>query len=40
MQGRGPAFMKLEGRVIYRVEDVESYEADNLHRSTAKAITP
>lgn len=38
MQGRGPAFMKLGGRVVYRAEDVESYETGNLHRSTAAPV--
>ena len=33
-QGRGPRFLKLGGRVLYRVADVEAYEADNLHFNT------
>jgi predicted site-specific integrase-resolvase len=28
--GRGPCWMKLEGRAIYRLADVESYEAAHL----------
>lgn len=34
MQGRGPAFMRLGGRVIYRAEDVEAFEIESLHQST------
>ena len=33
-QGRGPRFLKLGGRVLYRLADVEAYEADNLHFNT------
>jgi hypothetical protein len=25
--GQGPAFLKLGGRVTYRIEDIEAYEA-------------
>ena len=32
--GIGPVFLKLPGRVLYRVEDVESYEAECLRKST------
>jgi hypothetical protein len=38
MEGRGPPFMKLEGRVIYRAEDVEAFEIEHLHQSTGAAI--
>ena len=33
-QGRGPRVLKLGGRVIYRLADVDAYEADNLHFNT------
>ena len=33
-QGRGPQFLKLGGRVLYRLADVEAFEADNLHFNT------
>jgi predicted site-specific integrase-resolvase len=33
--GEGPRFLKLGGRVIYRLEDVEVYEANQLRDSTA-----
>ncbi len=35
--GEGPAFIKIGGRVVYRVEDVEAYEATHLRRSTAES---
>ena len=34
--GIGPVFLKLQGRVLYRVEDVEAYEADSLRKSTSE----
>ena len=34
-EGIGPVFLKLQGRVLYRVEDVESFEADSLRKSKA-----
>jgi hypothetical protein len=33
--GEGPAFLKLGGRVVYRIVDVEAYEQKHLH-SAAK----
>jgi predicted site-specific integrase-resolvase len=32
--GEGPRFLKLGGRVIYRLEDVEFYEVKQLRDST------
>jgi hypothetical protein len=32
--GEGPRFLKLGGRVIYRLEDVEDYECKQLRDST------
>ncbi|MBF0589166.1 MAG: helix-turn-helix domain-containing protein [Magnetococcales bacterium] len=29
--GTGPAYIKIGGRVAYRLEDIERYEASNLH---------
>ena len=29
--GQGPSFLKLGGRVAYRIEDVEAFEAAGLH---------
>jgi predicted site-specific integrase-resolvase len=31
-QGKGPAFIKLCGRVIYRIEDIEAFELANLRQ--------
>jgi hypothetical protein len=32
--GEGPVFLKLGGRVSYRLEDVETYEITHLHANT------
>lgn len=36
--GEGPKFLKLGGRIVYREDDVEAYEAERLHASTTEAI--
>ncbi|KAF0228204.1 MAG: hypothetical protein FD175_2310 [Beijerinckiaceae bacterium] len=33
--GEGPRFIKIGGRVVYRLEDVEEFEAVQLCKSTA-----
>jgi hypothetical protein len=33
-QGRGPRYLKIGGRVVYRISDVEAFEAANLHANT------
>ncbi len=39
--GEGPRFIKLGGRVVYRLEDVEAFEAENLRSSTGSgAVSP
>jgi len=35
-EGIGPIFLKLHGRVLYRVEDIEAYEAECLRKSTSE----
>ena len=35
-EGIGPVFLKLQGRVLYRLEDVEAFESDNLRKSTSE----
>jgi hypothetical protein len=35
--GQGPRFMKLGGRVAYRVRDIEEFEAEQLRQSTPRA---
>jgi hypothetical protein len=37
-QGKGPKFLKLGGRVVYREEDVTAFEAVNLHANTVGPI--
>jgi len=38
--GEGPAYLKIGGRVVYRLEDIEAYEAENLRASTSAAAGP
>lgn len=33
--GEGPAYLKIGGRVVYRLEDVEAYEAERMRTSTS-----
>lgn len=35
-QGCGPKFLKIGGKVIYRLQDIEDYEAANLRTVTDK----
>lgn len=37
-EGIGPVFLKIQGRVLYRVEDVESYESECLRKSTSERV--
>ena len=37
-EGIGPVYLKLHGRVLYRLEDIEAYEAKHLRRSPGKAV--
>lgn len=34
--GIGPVFLKLQGQVRYRIEDVEAYERESLRKSTSE----
>ncbi|MFD1511042.1 helix-turn-helix transcriptional regulator [Lacimonas salitolerans] len=36
--GEGPAFLKIGGRVIYRLEDVEAYENGRRCDSTVQSV--
>jgi len=36
--GIGPVYVKLPGRVIYRITDVEAYERRCLRRSTSESV--
>jgi hypothetical protein len=33
-QGRGPRFLKIGGRVVYRLSDIEAFEAARVHVNT------
>ena len=35
--GQGPKFLKLGGRIAYRLEDIETYEAQQLRQVTSSA---
>lgn len=37
-EGIGPRYLKLQGRVMYREKDIESYEANCLRQSTSEAV--
>lgn len=37
-QGIGPVFLKLGGRVAYRLEDIEAYETACLRNSTSEHV--
>lgn len=34
--GEGPRYIKLGGRVVYRLTDIEAFEADKLRSSTSQ----
>jgi predicted site-specific integrase-resolvase len=36
--GIGPVFLKLQGRVLYRIEDIEAYEVLCLRKSTSQPL--
>ena len=38
--GQGPRYLKIGGRVVYRLEDVEAYEAERTHSSTPNVLPP
>lgn len=40
MQGNGPVYLRLPGRVVYRLEDIEAFERKALHRSTSERVQP
>ena len=37
-EGIGPMFLKLQGRILYRLVDIEAYEASCLSTSTKSAV--
>ena len=38
--GFGPKYLKIGGRVVYRLEDIESYEAEQVRSSTSEITIP
>jgi predicted site-specific integrase-resolvase len=38
--GQGPRFLKVGGRVVYRIEDIEAYEVGQLRTSTVQPEAP
>ena len=40
-QGTGPQFLKVGGRVVYRLDDIETFEAEQVRgTATAKIAQP
>lgn len=37
-EGKGPPYLKLQGRVLYRLADIEGYEASHLLRSPGEPV--
>lgn len=37
--GIGPLFLKFQSKVMYRLEDVESYENECLRKSTSEKVS-
>jgi predicted site-specific integrase-resolvase len=37
--GWGPVFLKIGGRVVYRLEDIEAYEQQHLRASSGEPAT-
>lgn len=36
--GRGPQFLKLGRKVLYRIQDIEAFETNNLRRDNSQAF--
>jgi hypothetical protein len=36
--GHGPRFLKIGGRVVYRLDDIETFETQQMRISTAEAV--
>ena len=37
-EGIGPVYLKLQGRILYRVEDIEAFELESLRKSTTERV--
>lgn len=38
--GKGPRFLKIGGRVLYRIPDVEDFEAQKVRQNTSQTSSP
>lgn len=36
--GRGPQFLKLGGRILYRIQDIEAFEINNLRQDNSQSF--
>lgn len=39
IEGLGPVFLKIGGRVMYRLEDIQAYEQHCMRASTSQSFT-
>jgi hypothetical protein len=37
-QGRGPRYLKIGGRVVYRLSDIEAFESARVHTNTIGTV--
>lgn len=38
-RGTGPQYLKVGGRVVYRLDDIEAFEARRIHETAVTAFT-
>lgn len=38
--GQGPRHLKIGGRVVYKLDDIEAFEADSVRTSTSAGVRP
>lgn len=38
-RGTGPQYLKVGGRVVYRLDDIEAFEAERLRETATTAVT-
>jgi hypothetical protein len=38
-QGKGPKYLKIGAKVVYRLEDVESFESESLRLNTTASVS-
>lgn len=37
-KGKGPQFLKLGGKILYRIQDIEKFEISNLRQDNSQAF--